>query len=362
MASRIVHILGMIAVAGALSAAGMAHAQESTLSLEEYLVKNGPTYFCQVREHSDDRHEAHAEDEHFASQHKPSRRTRLVRSITVAKRILESGGYLGPCAVYGDRRSIGDGHFQTYVQLKPDGVPWAIGFEFPASTFNNLPTIPYDGQNCFDKNGNGVLEFDDHISENLSDHDECSGGHQRIIDFPLNDTIAPFKWGLINWQPHGHSPPDVYDRPHFDFHFYTQAFIERNYIRVGPCALLINCDDMATGQNPIPPQYIHPDFMDVGAVESRMGNHLIDVMAPEWNGGDFTETWLYGAYAGKLTFWEPMITLAYLESQPFMCKDIKLPEAYAESGVYPTEYCVRYRNARNEYTVSLEGFVYHEAQ
>ena len=57
-----------------------------------------------------------------------------------------------------------------------------------------------------------------------------------------------------------------------------------------------------------------------------------------------------------------MITLAYLESQPFMCKDIKLPQAYAESGVYPTEYCKRYRSARDEYTVPLEGFVYHEAQ
>jgi hypothetical protein len=290
------------------------------------------------------------------------KRTRLVRSLEVAMRILDDGGYLGPCAVYGDRRSIGDGYFQTYVQMKPDGIPWAIGFEFPATTFNNLPTVPYDGQNCFDKNGNGVLEFDDHISHDLADHDECSAGHQRIIDFPLEDAIAPFKWGLINWQPRGHSPSTVYDHTHFDFHFYTQDFIERNFIRVGPCALLVNCDDMATGQIPVPAQYIHPDFIDVGAVESRMGNHLIDVTAPEWNGGHFSETWLYGAYAGEVTFWEPMITKAFLESDPFMCKDIKLPQAYAESGVYPTQYCVRYRASRDEYSVSLEGFVYREAE
>ena len=357
---RIVYSLGMIGLLSTFEGVASVHAQEATQTLDEYLMVNGPTYFCQVRD-SDDESQGD-EDNYFATQRKPAQRTRLVHRPEVAQRILDDGGYIGPCAVYGDRRSIGNGYFQTYVQMQPDGVPWAIGFEFPAATFDDLPTIPYDGQNCFDKNGNGVLDFDDHISQDLADHDECSGGHQRIIDFPLKEAIAPFKWGLINWQPHGHSPSGVYDHSHFDFHFYIQDFLDRNYIRVGPCALLINCDDMETGQIPVPPQYIHPDFIDVGAVESRMGNHLIDVTAPEWNGGDFVETWLYGAYDGKVTFWEPMITKAYIETHPFMCKDIKLPDAYAESGVYPTQYCVRYRASRDEYSISLEGFVHREAE
>jgi len=71
MASRIFHILGMIAAAGALGAAGPAHAQESTLGLEKYLVSHGPTSFCQVRERGDDRHEADAEDAQFPPQREP---------------------------------------------------------------------------------------------------------------------------------------------------------------------------------------------------------------------------------------------------------------------------------------------------
>ena len=33
----------------------------------------------------------------------------------------------------------------------------------------------------------------------------------------------PFKWVLLNWTPHGHIPPGVYDTPHFDVHFYLDS-------------------------------------------------------------------------------------------------------------------------------------------
>ena len=32
----------------------------------------------------------------------------------------------------------------------------------------------------------------------------------------------PLKWALLNWNPHGHIPPGIYDRPHFDVHFYME--------------------------------------------------------------------------------------------------------------------------------------------
>ena len=66
-------------------------------------------------------------------------------------------------------------------------------------------------------------------------------------------------------------------------------------------------------------------------------------------------------YAGRITFWEPMITMQYLESKPNQCTAIKLPAAYAISGYYPTEYCIRHRPSRADYTVSLEGFTYRQA-
>lgn len=280
----------------------------------------------------------------------------------MAKGIAAQGqGNPGACTINGDRRSIGDGYIQTYTQLKPDGTPLAIGFRFPHATFNNLPTIQYDGLNCYDVNGNGKLDFDADIAGGLNEP-ECGGGHSLVLDFPAKNKIAPFKWGLVNWQAHGHTPGDVYDAPHFDFHFFTQDVIARNFIRVGPCALLINCDDMVTAQKPIPAGYVHPDYVDVGAAESRSGNHLVDLSAPEWRGVPFTETWLYGAYDGKITFWEPMITVAYFETKPDRCKDLKLPTFYQENGYYPTRYCIRYRPTSDEYTVSLEGLTYRQAQ
>lgn len=111
----------------------------------------------------------------------------------------------------------------------------------------------------------------------------------------------------------------------------------------------------------IPPMYIHSDFINVGAAESRMGNHLVDATSGEWHGLEYKETWIYGSYGGKIVFWEPMITVAYLLNNPYECKDLKLPEAYMESGFYPTQYCMRYLPGRDEYRISLEGFKYREA-
>ena len=321
-----------------ICAAGQAEAATSRSS--ESAAAADKTYVCKV--HSQGRRET----------------TRYLPPAA-ARRTINEGGYPGPCATTGDKVSIGDGFFQTYAQLYPNDKVYALGIQFPESTLAGLPEMQYDGMNCFDINGDGMLDLNTpHTPGQLIITDECSGGHGREMDFPLasQDKIAPFKWALINWQAHGHSPIGVYDRPHFDFHFYTQDRIARNFIRVGPCALLINCDDFATGQVPVPTDYIHPDFMDVGAVESRMGNHLVDVTSPEWHGQTFTETWFFGSYNGKLTFWEPMITKELLESKPNMCKDIKLPAKYQESGSYPTKYCIRYLAARKEYRISIEGF------
>ena len=125
---------------------------------------------------------------------------------------------MGPCATYGDKRSLGGGYFQTYVQLRPDGTPWGIGFEFPATTLQNLPTIRHDGMSCYDINGDGKLEIDP--APGVAQ--ECANGHERVIDFPLSNKVTPFKFGLVNWQLHGHGPAGVYDVAHFDFHFYHQ--------------------------------------------------------------------------------------------------------------------------------------------
>lgn len=43
------------------------------------------------------------------------------------------------------------------------------------------------------------------------------------------------------------------------------------------------------------------------------------------------------------------------------CYPIKQPRAWQRDGWYPTTYCMRYRENRDEVTTSLEDFVYRRA-
>ena len=75
----------------------------------------------------------------------------------------------------------------------------------------------------------------------------------------------------------------------------------------------------------------------------------------------FTHTFIFGAYDGHVIFYEPMITLLYLQSRPDTCVPIRQPQAWETEGYYPTRYCIRYRADDERYTVSLEDFVHRAA-
>ena len=51
-----------------------------------------------------------------------------------------------------------------------------------------------------------------------------------------------------------------------------------------PSRQALLCDQFEIAKRPLPPNYIHPDFQDVDAVAPAMGNHLIDLTGPEFNG------------------------------------------------------------------------------
>jgi hypothetical protein len=92
-----------------------------------------------------------------------------------------------------------------------------------------------------------------------------------------------------------------------------------------------------------------------------MGNHLVDLTAPEFRGVPFARTWIYGTNDGRVTFYEEMVTVAYLKSLPDTCFPIKTTAAVAVAGRYPSKSCIRYLKDRSEYTVSLEGFELRQA-
>ena len=165
----------------------------------------------------------------------------------------------------------------------------------------------------------------------------------------------------VNWNPagHGHPVPPPWAVPHFDFHFYIQARDDVRAIRPGKFSELINCEDFRRSQKPVPAKFVHADHIDVGAAVPDMGNHLINSKATELatGGPNFTHTFIFGAYDGKVTFYEPMITRAFLARQPDVCVPIKQPQAWATAGHYPTTYCIRQLGDEGRLTVSLEDIV-----
>jgi hypothetical protein len=267
-----------------------------------------------------------------------------------AARAEEMSHGAGARIVYGDSLAIGTGRYHTYVRTSAKGEPMALGVKFHKSTLRALPTEPEtDGSTCFDLNGDNAIDL----------HEECVGGHSRTMSFSPNPT--PFKSITINWEPHGHVPADVYDRPHFDFHFYMISDIERKTIFPGACPGLVNCALAAKAILPLPARYVHPDFFNTKLVYAQMGNHYADGTSPEFHGQVFTQTFILGEFGGKTTFYEPMVTLEYLMSEPDQCTPIKQPQAFADAGWYPTRYCIGYDRRSNFYDVSLAGFRYRVA-
>ncbi len=255
----------------------------------------------------------------------------------------------------GANASVGKGTVSSYAEIGQDGVPKAVGIVFQASALEALPVERSDGHHCFDHDKDGKIDLDK----------ECFGSHEWVI--PLPSEVArrseiPFKWVGLNWNSHGHIPPGVYDLPHFDVHFYIEP-IEKIYaIKPGPCGPEnVNCEQFKLATRPLPSNYMHADFTNVNAVAPAMGNHLVDLTSPEFKGKKFTQTWIYGVYDGRVTFYEEMLTLEYMLSRPAACFALKSPPAVGIRGYYPTQHCIRYLPRSNEYTVSMENFVLRKA-
>jgi hypothetical protein len=92
-----------------------------------------------------------------------------------------------------------------------------------------------------------------------------------------------------------------------------------------------------------------------------MGVHWLDVLAPEFNGGTFAKSFVIGSYNGRVNFYEPMFSFAYLNSKPNDTMPIRQPQAYQMAGYYPTSYTISYDKSPKEFTISLNNLVYRPA-
>jgi hypothetical protein len=251
----------------------------------------------------------------------------------------------------GWQTEIGRGTVSTYAELADQGHPAALGVAFSARGLDGLPPDGSHYHHCFDRNQDGTVDR----------ATECLHSYEYVL--PLPDAVArradvPFKWVLLNWNPGGHIPHGIYDVPHFDVHFYMEPIASVFALHAGPCGPeFIRCDQFATAKQPVPASYVPPGFRDVDAVVPAMGNHLIDLSGPEFHNQPFTRSWIFGAYGGRITFWEEMVALRTLQGKPQSCAPITQPRGVATAGFYPTVSCLRHDPATGETTVSLERFV-----
>ena len=276
-------------------------------------------------------------------------------ATTAAAIVLSSASQISAGELAGASAPLGQGTVESYAMIGADGVPVEIGIVFSKGALDGLPPEPNRTSRCVDLDGDG------HINAT----GECDGDYQSDLPFPAEVRARadiPFDFTMLNWNAHGHAP-EPWLLPHFDIHFYQIPKSTVDAIRLGPCGIFIDCEDIARALEPVPAKYVHPDHASVGAAVGQMGNHLIDTQTPEL--GDppvtFTHTWIFGAYDGRVIFHETMATQAFLASGQDLCADIKQPEARAQAGYYPTRYCFRNEAPGGRLKVFMEGFVLHPA-
>jgi len=220
---------------------------------------------------------------------------------------------------YGQAVEFGDGTARSWVKTNGKGEPQAIGVSLSKEALQGLPS---------------------------GEHLRTTHAVPYAYDVPLPQQAdkTPFKHLVIDWNPQGHEPEGIYDRPHFDMHFYMISPEER---------MQIGADDPKSEIFP-PASQIPEGYIATPGSVPQMGKHWADPASEEYQGQEFTKTFIYGSYNGAFTFYEPMITLAYLQSEPNATMAIKQPSEFAKSGFYPMQYQIKYDAAAEEYLIVLD--------
>lgn len=219
---------------------------------------------------------------------------------------------------YGPTVPVGNGIARAWITQDKNGIPSAVGVTLSEKALEKLP---------------------EHMEE-------------WVLFFPGQAGSDFYTHALIGWNPEGHEPPGTYDLPHFDVHFYVVSNEER--MAIGPNDL----EQFEALPNPI---YVPPAYFKTPGGIPQMGAHWVDVLSPEFNGGTFTKTFIWGSYDGEFIFWEPMVTRDYLLSHPNDEVVLRLPSAYQFEGWYATKYKVSYLSSPGAYTIALTGLTYRPA-
>ena len=228
---------------------------------------------------------------------------------------------------YGPVVQMGNGHARSWINVTHDNKALALGVEITDEALQNLPDIPEAERDFISGPADFLLPL-----------------HQKAKE------LTPYDHICINWNAHGHEPAGLYDIPHFDFHFYRMSLTEQ--IAIPPYNLAPTLFDNDPPAGYMPDLYFHGP----GGVP-KMGAHWIDLLTPELYGQPFTYTFIYGSYNGKVTFNEPMITMATIQGGNTIHKDIRQPLHFSPiDKYYPTQYIWK-DDSNNKHYISLDEMV-----
>ncbi len=222
----------------------------------------------------------------------------------------------GPETIIGDSASLANGTISTYLTNDKNGKPIEIGVKIDDAAYNSLLNL-----------------------EDIS------------LEFPAENNLTPFVHQYFDWSPTGHEPSGVYDLPHFDFHYYMTSHADRE---------AIGLEDSLEANIFPSPDHLPAGYFPTGVVP-LMGNHWLNSAAKELDPEHlhvFDETWIVGTFNGEVTFWEPMITKAFVDSQQNFEKAIPQPASYPQPGLYyPTSFGFIRDSKNKEYRFYLNNFV-----
>lgn len=230
-----------------------------------------------------------------------------------------------PTVEAGPQVAVHQGKSWSWIHVDGKNKPLEVGISIDEAALNSVP-VGEDGE---------------------GDHDMHENNY--FVSLPAKaKEVTPFKTIMLNWNPAGHEPDEIYTVPHFDIHFFLANEQE-----------VAGMTDMTKILNAPAPAYIPSNHIS-GAPVPMMGLHWIDATSPELSGSaPFTQTFIYGSYDGQIKFYEPMITLDFLKNTVHFERTIPQPAKYQQAGYYPTKMKVVKRNGATN--VILTDFVERQA-
>ena len=225
----------------------------------------------------------------------------------------------------GPELKMGNGKARSFFTVSHAGIPQELGVEMTPSALTGL------SQN-----------HDDHAASPF-----VLPLHQKATN------LTPFDHITINWEPHGHPPMGVFDRPHFDVHFYKISLQEQTSIPPYTPATAALFDNFP------PAGYLPPSYVPFPGGVPQMGKHWVNANSPVLSGqAIFTSEMTYGTYNGRVTFLEPMVTMDFLQKVQRFSTAFPQPQQFSPSGTYyPTVYNVYRDQSTQKIYVSLSEFV-----